>query len=346
MKIVCDDKIPFIRPSLEQLADEVVFMPGRDIRPEDVHDADILLVRTRTRCDHRLLKGSNVRLVVTATIGFDHIDTQWLENHGIQWANCPGCNATSVGQYVLCSLLAMEQERDFQLRNATVGIIGVGHVGTAVAAALESAGVSRLLLCDPPRELAGDMAPGNHGWSPLSQLQAEADVITFHTPLTQKGAFATEHLADEAFFSALHRQPVIINAARGGVVDELALISAMDTSRVREAIIDTWEHEPNARHALLSRAFIATPHIAGYSADGKANATRMVLEHICRFMGRAMDFDIQPPTLPADFVPASDPAQRALQLYDPRTDSRRLRTHPEAFERLRSDYPLRRESYT
>ena len=344
MKIVCDDKIPFIRPALEQLADEVLFKAGRDIGPEDVRDADILVVRTRTRCDHRLLKDSTVGLVVTATIGFDHIDTRWLENHGIQWANCPGCNATSVGQYVLCSLLALQQERDFRLRDATVGIVGVGHVGTAVVHALESMGVGRLLLCDPPRQQAGDMAPGGREWSPLSRLQSEADVISFHTPLTRTGAYATEHLADEAFFSALRRQPVIINAARGGVVDEVALLHAMEANLVREAIVDTWEHEPAPRRALLTRAFIATPHIAGYSADGKANATRMTLAHICRFMGRSMDFDIVPPPLPADFVPPSDPAQLALQLYDPRTDTRRLRAQPDDFERLRSDYPLRRES--
>jgi len=345
MKIVCDDKIPYIQPALKQLADEVLFKAGRDIGPEDVRDADILVVRTRTRCDHRLLKGSKVQLVVTATIGYDHIDTRWLENHGVLWANCPGCNATSVAQYVRNSLLALQQDRDFRLRDATVGIIGVGHVGTAVAQALEAAGVRRLLLNDPPREAAGEKAPYGRPWCPLAQLQTEADVITFHTPLTQKGPFATEHLADEAFFQALLRQPVIINAARGGVVDEVALIGAMDASRVREAVIDTWEHEPNPRRALLTRAFIATPHIAGYSADGKANATRMTLERICRFMGRDMDFDIVPPSLPADFVPASDADLLALQLYDPRADSRQLRARPEAFERLRSDYPLRRECY-
>lgn len=344
MKIVCDDKIPFIRPALLQLADEVVFLPGRDIGPEDVQDADILVVRTRTRCDHHLLQGARVRLVVTATIGYDHFDTRWLESHDILWANCPGCNATSVGQYVLCSLLALQQERDFSLHEATVGIVGVGHVGTAVAAALDTAGVRRLLLCDPPRQLAGDAAPGHKEWCTMEQLQAEADVITFHTPLTRKGPFATEHLADEAFFSALRRQPVIINAARGGVVDEVALVGALDANRVREAIIDTWEHEPNPRRALLSRAFISTPHIAGYSADGKANATRMTLEHICHFLHRTMNFDIQPPALPADFIPSSDPVQLALQLYDPRDDSRRLRTHPESFESLRGNYPLRRES--
>ena len=342
MKIVCDDKIPYILPALRMLADEVAVLPGRDICATDVADADILVVRTRTRCDHRLLKHSKVRLVVTATIGFDHLDTRWLTNHGIEWHNCPGCNATSVGQYVRNSLLALQQERPFSLRDATVGIIGVGHVGTAVLEALQEAGVQHILLNDPPREEAGDEAPCGK-WCALEQLQAEADVITLHTPLTTKGRHATHHLCDEAFFSGLRRQPILVNAARGGIVDEVALMAALERSCIREAIVDTWEHEPVIRRELLRKAFIGTPHIAGYSADGKANATRMALEHICRYLGRPMEFDIRPLPLPADIVLADDPGERALQLYDPRRDSQQLKMRPETFEQLRGNYPLRRE---
>ena len=342
MKIVCDDKIPYILPALQTLADEVVALSGKGISNADVADADILIVRTRTRCDHRLLKHSKVRLVVTATIGFDHIDTRWLTNHGIEWHNCPGCNATSVGQYVRNCLLALQQERPFSLRDATIGIVGVGHVGTAVLEALHEAGVQHILLNDPPREEAGDVAPYGH-WHTLEQLQDEADVITLHTPLTKKGAHATFHLCDETFFNGLHRQPILINAARGGVVDETALIAALERSLVREAIVDTWEREPVIRRGLLYKAFIGTPHIAGYSADGKANATRMTLEHVCRFLGKPMNFEIHPPALPSDTVPATDSDERALQLYDPRNDSRQLKMRPETFELLRGNYPLRRE---
>lgn len=342
MKIVCDDKIPYILPALRMLADEVTALPGSDICNADVTDADILVVRTRTRCDHRLLKHSKVRLVVTATIGFDHLDTRWLTSHGIEWHNCPGCNATSVGQYVRNSLLALQQERPFCLHEATVGIVGVGHVGTAVMEALHEAGVQHILLNDPPREEAGDTAPLGK-WNTLGQLQAEADVITLHTPLTTQGCHATHHLCDETFFNGLRRQPILINAARGGIVDEVALIAALERSRIREAIIDTWEHEPNIRRELLHKAFIGTPHIAGYSADGKANATRMALAHICRFLGKPMDFDIHPPTLPADIVLSKNPDERALQLYDPRRDSQQLKMRPETFEQLRGNYPLRRE---
>lgn len=350
MKIVCDDKIPYIREALCALADEVVMKPGRDIGPDDVRDADILVVRTRTRCDERLLSGSRVRLVLTATIGFDHLDTRWMEAHGIRWANCPGCNASSVGQYVRSALLQLARRRGLPLGRLTLGIVGVGHVGTAVLEAVTTASggalrLGRILLCDPPREAAGDVAPQGLGWSSLERLCLEADILTFHTPLTREGRWPTWHLAGESFFDALpqNRSVVVINAARGGVVDEAALLRAMDEGRVGEAVVDTWENEPDINPALLRRAFIGTPHIAGYSADGKANATRMVVQHICRYLGRPMTFDIQAPPLPADFRPIADPAELALQLYDPCTDSSALKAAPAAFEHLRGHYPLRRE---
>ncbi len=345
MKIVCDDKIPYIEPALHELADEVVMKPGKDITADDVRDAHILVVRTRTRCDEHLLSGSKVFLVATATIGYDHLDTEWIEKHGIAWANCPGCNATSVGQYVKCSLLQLKRQRGVDLQASTLGIVGVGHVGSAVLEAVKPLGLKNILLNDPPKEAAGKPAPEGYEWSPLSRIQAEADIITFHTPLTHTEPYPTLHLADDAFFQALRPSPgrIIINAARGGVVDEAALLQAMNEGTVREAVIDTWEGEPHVNNELLQRAFIATPHIAGYSADGKANATRKTLQHICMMLLRPMTFEIHPPALPADFRPSSDPEELALQLYDPLADTLRLRTNPEAFEQLRGSYPLRRE---
>lgn len=345
MKIVVDEKIPYIQPALQELADVVVIKPGSDIKPEDVRDADILVVRTRTRCDRYLLQGSSVRLVVTATIGFDHLDIKWLEQAGIQWSNCPGCNATSVAQYVRNSLFAMQQERAFDLSRATVGIVGVGHVGLAVYQALQDAGVSRFLLNDPPREGAGEAAPDGLPWSAIDTLQAEADIITFHTPLTHNGAYPTWHLANTAFFENLKRQPILINAARGGVVDEQELVAALSHARVRDTIIDTWEHEPNLFPDLLRKAFIATPHIAGYSADGKANASRLTLERICRFMGRPMSFPVVPPRLTGNLRPTGDVVYDALALYDPRRDSQLLKASPESFESFRNNYPVRRETF-
>ena len=345
MKIVCDDKIPYIAPALHELADEVVMKPGRDITSDDVRDAHILLVRTRTRCDEKLLSGSTVFLVVTATIGYDHLDTDWLEKHNIAWANCPGCNATSVGQYVKCSLLQLKRQRGIDLQESTLGIVGVGHVGSAVLKAVSPLGLKGILLNDPPKESAGEAPPQGYEWSSLQRIQAEADIITFHTPLTQTSPYPTLHLADEAFFNALRQHPgrILINAARGGVVDEVALLQAMNEGIVCETVIDTWEGEPSINPNLLRRAFIATPHIAGYSADGKANATRKALQHVCMMLLRPMTFEIHPPALPADFRPSADPEELALQLYDPLVNTLHLRTNPSAFEQLRGCYPLRRE---
>ncbi len=341
MKIVLDDKIPYILPSLQQLADEVVVLPGASITTADVHDADILVVRTRTRCDRNLLAGSSVRLVLTATIGYDHIDTAYMHEAGIEWHNCPGCNAESVAQYVHSCLLLLQRERGLDLSQTTVGIVGVGHVGRAVLQWLQrDLGLQRILLNDPPLAEACTPAPAGFEWSPIEQLQAEADVLTFHVPLTREGRHATHHLADQTFLNQLAKPCVLINAARGGVADEAALLKAMDSGAVSSAIIDTWENEPHINSQLLERAYIATPHIAGYSADGKANASRMCVEAICRHLGQPMTYQIEPPPLTHADI---DPNDIALALYDPRRDSQALKQHPAHFEQLRGNYPLRRE---
>ncbi len=338
MKIIVDDKIPYIKGQVERLTNEVVYLPGAAIAPDDVRDADALIVRTRTHCNRRLLEGSRVRFIATATIGFDHLDTDYLRQAGVLWTNCPGCNATSVAQYVRNSLLLWAQHRGISLESLTIGIVGVGHVGTAVCRALQPLGC-RLLLNDPPRA----EREGAAGFSSLQELQQQCDVITIHTPLVRDGKHPTMHLVDDAFLHALPRCPLVINSGRGEVVDNEALERALDEGRIAQAIIDTWENEPALRRSLLQKVFIGTPHIAGYSADGKANATRMSLEALARWMGRDTDFDVQPPALPADFVLPADPWQRALALYNPMGDSQRLKANPESFERQRGDYPLRRE---
>ena len=344
MKVVVDNKIPYIQEPLEAIADEMVAKAGQDIRPADVRDADVLVVRTRTRCDRTLLEGSRVRLVLTATIGYDHLDTKYLSEAGIEWHNCPGCNATSVAQYVRNSLLLLQKEQEIRLGDCTLGIIGVGHVGTAV---LESTLplMDNILLNDPPRQERGDAPPSGveSGWQHIETLLERCDIITMHTPLTTIGNHPTLHLADASFFKHMNQGSVLINASRGEVVDEMALEQALDTRHLRAAVIDTWEHEPHINRSLLSKAYIGTPHIAGYSADGKANATRMVLTHLCAFLGRPIPFDIVPPPLPPGSITAQDTTEQALQLYDPRKDSALLKAHPDQFEMLRNNYPLRRE---
>ena len=334
MKVIVDDKIPYIHEAISRIADEVVFLPGNAITADEVQDADALIVRTRTLCDRRLLDGSKVQFIATATIGFDHLDIEFLHEAGIQWTNCPGCNAGSVAQYIHSSLILLQQERGLSLSQSTLGIVGVGHVGSLVAEVGRKLGM-KVLLCDPPRAKRGDI-----GFIPLAELMNQADVITFHTPLVRDGEYPTVHMADEHFFSSLTRVPIIINTSRGDVIDEQALLSALEKGIIREAIIDVWEHEPNINLRLLNRVYLGTPHIAGYSADGKANATRMALEALCRhFKLCNCSFTITPPPAPANANP-SDP----LSLYDPRRDSRALKLNPEKFEQLRGNYPLRRET--
>lgn len=341
MKAIVDDKIPYIRPFIQNLVDEVLFLPGAKITAEDVRDADILIVRTRTHCNRSLLEGSRVRFIATATIGYDHLDTGYLEQAGIKWTNCPGCNASSVGQYIHSAMLVLKREMGLDFQHTTVGIVGVGHVGTDVHQKLASLGIN-CLLCDPPR--AEKEGNANGRFHSLQELKERCQVITFHTPLVTEGPWPTFHLADATFFDGLRQCPVIINTSRGEVVDNLALLDALEKGLVRQTIIDTWEGEPRINLSLLEKAFIGTPHIAGYSADGKANATQMVLTALCEWMGVPANFHVAPPSLPDTFTASADPEELALQLYDPREDSARLKACPDDFERLRNDYPLRRES--
>jgi erythronate-4-phosphate dehydrogenase len=332
MKIIVDDKIPYIREKLALLTDDVVYLRGADISAEDVRNADALIVRTRTRCDKQLLEGSKVQFVATATIGFDHIDTNYMAEAGITWTNCPGCNAGSVAQYLECSLLLLQQQKGLVLHDATIGIVGCGHVGSKVKAVAERLGM-RVLVCDP---LLCDPS-----FVSLNTIEHEADVITFHVPLTREGQYATYHMADDDFFHRILRVPYILNTRRGEVVDNVALLQALEEGRVRDAILDVWEGEPNVNLNLLNRVFIGTPHIAGYSADGKVNADNMVIDALCQHFGLSHPRRILPPPLPADLAVG----QSALDYYNPLIDSEKLKNNPSTFEFLRNNYPIRREQF-
>ena len=339
MKIVADDKIPYIRETLECLADEVAYKKGAEIGPADVRGADALIVRTRTRCGAALLEGSGVSFVATATIGFDHIDAAYMRRAGIEWMSCPGCNAASVAQYVRSVLLLLKRRRGADLGGMTLGIVGCGHVGTKVKAVAEEYGM-RTLVCDPPRQERGEPGP----FATLGDIARESDIVTFHVPLAKDGPHPTWHIASYGFFDSLARRPVIINTSRGPVVDNGALLDALIYNKVGDAVIDTWEDEPRINLRLMDRAWIATPHIAGYSADGKVNADNMVVAGLCRHFGLPLPPPIVPPALPPGTVTASGGDDMYLQLYNPLGDSARLKAAPRKFEQLRGDYPLRRES--
>lgn len=336
MKVIVDNKIPYIREALSRLADEVIYLPGHDFTPDIVKDADALIIRTRTHCNRQLLEGSRVRFIGTATIGFDHIDTEYCREAGITWSNCPGCNAGAVEQYLHSVLLLLQQEKGIRLDQACLGIVGVGHVGSRIQHLGERLGM-RILLNDPPRADRGEK-----GFADLHTLAQGCDILTFHTPLIREGSYATYHLADESFFKSLTRRPFIINTSRGEVIDTGAILHALDSKQIAGAVLDVWEHEPNINLELLDKVFIGTPHIAGYSADGKANATRMVLEAFCRFFQLPADFQITLP-VPDQSLFDADEDIRTLQQYNPHRDCDSLRAQPALFEHLRGDYPLRRE---
>ena len=339
MKVIVDTKIPYIKGIIERLADEVVYAEGGEFDSRLVRDADALIVRTRTRCDRRLLEGSRVRFIATATIGFDHIDTDYCRQAGITWANAPGCNSGGVEQYVHSAFLLLERDRGLRLQGACLGVVGVGHVGSRVVRVGRSLGM-RVLQCDPPRA----EQEGGADFCSLEEIARTCDIITFHTPLTRSGAHPTWHLAGSSFFSSLPRHPYLLNTSRGEVVDNEALLYALKRGRVADAVLDAWENEPNINLSLLNEVFIGTPHIAGYSGDGKANATRMALQAYCRFFGLPEDFHIEPPAPETPVIHADSEADALLQIYNPLTDSLRLKADPGAFESLRGNYHYRREA--
>lgn len=350
MKIIIDDKIPYIQGALEPFA-EVLYLAGNKTTPEIVKDADALITRTRTICNKALLEGSNVKFIATATIGYDHIDTKYCEQNGIQWVNAPGCNSKSVEQYIASALMALAEKKNFKLTEKTIGIVGVGNVGSKVARLCEIFGM-KVLLNDPPRQ----RAEGGNGFVSLDKILEQADIISLHVPLNPDGEDKTYHLADKSFYNRAVNHPILINSCRGEVVDTPALVSALKTGQLSGAVIDCWENEPNLDIELLSLADLATPHIAGYSKDGKANGTMMSVRALSKFFNLGINHwkctDIELPSSTEIILDGTDKttqqvlAEAIFATYDIREDDQRLRASVETFEKQRGDYPVRREFTT
>ena len=346
-KIVADDRIPFLRGVLEPYFREVVYLPGGAISQSDLSDAAVLLTRTRTRCDAALLSGTPVRLILTATIGFDHLDLTYLKKAHIDWCNAPGCNAGSVRQYVVSALLRLALRYDLSLAGKVLGVVGVGHVGTLVAAAGRALGMT-VLLNDPPRA----QREGNEHFVTLEEIREQADFLTFHVPLTEDGPWRTRHLVDEAFLGKMRRTAFLLNTSRGEVCDNAALLAALAQRSLAGAVLDVWEGEPAISRELLRRVEIGTPHIAGYSADGKANGTAQCVRKLASYFGIDDLLTWYPQTLPDPVPDSAEPFSGRSDLreiflnngaYDVVRDDGALREHPEAFEAIRNHYPVRRE---
>ena len=347
MKIIIDDKIPYIRGAFENVA-EVVYLPGSKTTPEVVKDADAILTRTRTICNEKLLAGSSVKFIAAATIGYDHIDTDYCDAAGIKWTNAPGCNSKSVEQYIASVLMVLADRKNLQLKDLCIGIVGVGNVGSKVARICEIFGM-KVLLNDPPRE----RAEGSEKFVNIDRIKEEADIITLHVPLNMKGEDATYHMADDIFFNSLKRNPILINSCRGEVVETNAVKNALKTGKISGFVCDCWENEPDIDPELLNMADLATPHIAGYSKDGKATGTQMSVHAISNFFNLNLSSwqpaGVEQPANPVIKIDGAGLSEQQilskaiLHTYDIRNDDQLLRADISNFEQQRGDYPVRRE---
>ncbi|MFF7710205.1 4-phosphoerythronate dehydrogenase PdxB [Pseudomonas sp. NPDC007930] len=350
MLIVADENIPLIDEFFCSFG-EIRRVPGRQIGPEHLRDADALIVRSITRVDAALLAGSPVRFVGTCTIGTDHLALEHFAEAGIHWASAPGCNARGVVEYVIGSLLLMAEREGVALASRTYGVVGAGEVGGRLIEALRGLGW-RVLVCDPFREGEGHVS--------LDTLLAQCDAISLHTPLTREGEHATWHLLDEQRLRALRPGTWLINAARGPVIDNHALRTVLAERPDLTAVLDVWEHEPSVDRALASQCLIATPHIAGHSLDGKQRGTAQIYQAFCRWQGVAPSVQLAdllpPPWLAQLSLHASTEPDWALAaicraVYDPRRDDADFRrslhrdeaAQRQAFDQLRKQYPYRRE---
>lgn len=348
LKIVADENMPHVRELFGELG-EVTLLPGRDMTAAQLAQADVLLVRSVTRVNAELLaQASRLQFVGTATIGTDHVDQPLLAERGIAFASAPGCNRISVGDYVLSALLVLAERHALTLAGMTLAIVGAGNTGRAVASHASALGM-RVFYCDPPRARA-------EGASSFVSLEEalQADVVSFHVPLTREGTDATWHLLNAARIAALRANQFLINASRGEVWDNQALLERQRGAAPLSLVMDVWEHEPDILTELVPHTEIATPHIAGYSLEGKARGTWMLYEALCARLGRSPRREL------ASLLPAPDvlaltlgqPPSQALigrlvhLVYDVRRDDARFRREleqPGSFDRQRKCYPERRE---
>ena len=347
MKIVADDKIPFLKGVLEPFA-EVSYVSGNLITKEIIKGADAVLVRTRTKCDEALLRGTSVKFIGSATIGFDHIDTAYCEKNNIAWTNAPGCNSSSVCQYLVSALLKLSIDKGFSLKGKTIGIVGAGNVGSKVEKAANALGMI-VILNDPLRAKHENC----ERFETLDVVLEKSDIITVHVPLTLSGEDKTLRLFDDQAFKKMKKDAWLINTSRGEVISGAALKRALSTETIAGAILDVWDNEPDIDENLIDNVFIATPHIAGYSADGKASGISMIVDSLCRFFNIEMtNLILQNIPQPKNTIITIETkgknyeeiiSEAVFCSYDIAIDDRFLRNSPATFEKQRNDYRNRRE---
>ena len=331
MKVVIDNAIPYIKGILEPYA-EVLYREGIAFSREDVADADLLIIRTRTRCNASLLDSSSVKMIATATIGFDHIDLEYCQKHGIEVITAQGCNAAGVLQWVAAALALLSRKDGWTPPQRTLGIVGVGHVGRLVEQYARAWGFN-VLRCDPPRKEreGGDFIP-------LEELLSRSDIVTLHTPLDR----TTHHLINDRTMALMHNDAVLINASRGEVASTQTLLNSP-----QRLLIDVWEHEPEINRDLLAKAIVTTPHIAGYSSQGKANATAMVVRAAAKRFSLPLT-DWYPEQVRITERQDIDWQTMCLTIQshcDLEAESQRLKAAPGSFESMRNGYRYREEYF-
>jgi erythronate-4-phosphate dehydrogenase len=346
MKIVADHKIPFLQGVFEPYC-EVQYIPGNEISNATLLDADALLTRSITQCNAELLGGTSVKLIASATIGDDHIDKEFCRLNNIRWTTAKGCNAKAVEQYVYSALFALSEKSGLELFRMTIGIVGVGTIGSLIEKVVRAIGM-KVLLNDPPRARNEGMT----GFVNLNQIQKEADIITLHVPLLLSGEDKTFNLIDRLFFEKLERPVILINTSRGQVIDSKALKDAINNGKVKHCVLDVWQNEPDIDHELLRIASIGTPHIAGYSVEGKAKATEMIVKSVSDFFNLPLEkqmpvLDTKSRIIKLDCKDLNEQQciiKAILAAYNILDDDKLLRNNPSEFEKIRGNYKFRREN--
>lgn len=353
MNIIADENIPFAREAFQQLG-RVTTLPGREMRQQDLIDCECLLVRSVTRVDQQLLKNTSVKFVASATIGTDHIDLDYLREKGIGFANAPGCNAESASEYVINVLFYLAQQKGFDPFKLTAGIVGYGNVGSRVKKKLDALGIN-CLINDPPKQDAGD---DRENYVSLQTILHECDFITLHVPLTLTGEYATRHLLDQQQLNEIMPGCILFNAARGPVIDNLALSNLLERRKDLTVFLDTWEGEPSINLKLLSQVDFGSPHIAGYSYEGKLRGTQMILDATCNYFGEESKWKMQEHLPEKQIIHLDDQVNEVdllgslfQQHYPIQQDYQNLlfissldnTQQAKAFDLLRKNYPLRYE---
>jgi erythronate-4-phosphate dehydrogenase len=351
MRIIADENIPFVRECFNSAGD-VLAIHGRKITPEILQDADALLVRSITKVNKELLEDSKVKFVGTATIGFEHIDVDYLETRKIGFASAPGSNANSVAEYMVSALLNLADKYKFDIAEKSIGIVGVGNVGSRLEKKARALGM-RVVLNDPPLK----RKTGDEKYRPIEEI-FDCDIVTLHVPLTNEGPDKTYHLADEKFFKSLKEGVIFFNTCRGRVHETAALKNTISSGKTKACVLDVWENEPSIDSELVKMADYGTPHIAGYSYDGKVIGMIMIYQAFCKFFG------VKPKFIAKDFLPkpqvekiviSKDDPKPLLTivntLYDIKKDDEKLRQittkdverQGAYFDTLRKNYHIRRE---